>query len=75
MRSEQTKNENRWVTEGRNKGATHVLDVCDTFDHSHYPVYVMPEDDLQEVKKKYTYAEMQVIYGTYEIKPLSKKSI
>ena len=57
MRSEQTKNENRWVTEGRNKGATHVLDVCDTFDHSHYPVYVMPEDGVKHIFYRCIYSK------------------
>ncbi len=66
--SPQQQNESRWVQEGRKKGATHVLDVCDTFDHSHYPVYIMPGDNLQEVRSKYNGQNMQQVYSTTEIK-------
>lgn len=27
-------------------GATHMLVVCDTFDYSDYPVYVMPNENV-----------------------------
>ena len=67
MSSSQSNNIKSWMVEAQKRGATHFLDVCDTFDYSHYPVYVMPEDSLQEVKKEYTFAEMQSIYGTYEV--------
>lgn len=38
----------RWLHRGQEKGATHVLVVCDTFDHSDYPVYVMPGEDARK---------------------------
>lgn len=67
MTSEKDRNENAWVTKGREVGATHVLDVCDTFDYTHYPVYVMPEQDVNEVKSKYDGESMQSVYYTYEV--------
>jgi alpha-L-fucosidase len=51
----------RWIKTGKQKGATYVISVCDTFEHDDYPVYVMPEDDLDEVKKKYDGVNMQKI--------------
>ena len=44
---------NRWVENGREKGATHMISVCDTFDWDDYPVYVLPTDDLDVVKSRF----------------------
>lgn len=30
----------RWLERGKQEGATHVIIVCDTFDHGDYPVFV-----------------------------------
>ena len=38
----QSENLKRWMPEAVKLGATHIIDVCDTYDHDHYPVYVMP---------------------------------
>ena len=54
----------RWLPEAERLGATHVLDICDTWDYSHYPVYVMPEDNLEEKRANYS-GNMQSVYGTY----------
>lgn len=29
-----------WIESGLEKKATHMIVVCDTFDHTDYPVYV-----------------------------------
>ena len=39
----------RWLDEGKKKGATHMIVVCDTFDYDDYPKYVMPGMDIHEV--------------------------
>lgn len=39
----------RWI-KAAPKNTTHMLVVCDTFDHSYYPVYV---SDSESVKEKY----------------------
>lgn len=31
------------------KGATHMLVVCDTFDYSDYPKFVMPGEDVRKI--------------------------
>lgn len=38
----------RWLHRGQEKGATHMLVVCDTFDWSDFPVYVMPGQDARK---------------------------
>ena len=67
MSSLQSRNVQTWIPEAERRGATHLLDVCDTFDYEHYPVYVMPDDDLKEKVSHYN-ENMQSVYGTYEVK-------
>lgn len=38
----------QWLHRGQEKGATHMLVVCDTFDWSDYPVFVMPGEDARK---------------------------
>lgn len=38
-----------WFDRGIDKGASHMVVVCDTFDHGDFPVYVMPDQDVNEV--------------------------
>jgi hypothetical protein len=42
----------RWFEEGIRQKATHMIVVCDTFDHSDYPVYVKKDEDVREVENK-----------------------
>lgn len=37
-----------WLDRGRVLGATHMIVVCDTFDHSDYPVYVRADMRVRE---------------------------
>ena len=37
-----------WLQRGKDKGASHVLVVCDTYDWSDYPVFVMPGEDARK---------------------------
>jgi hypothetical protein len=56
-----------WVERGKKMGATHLISVVDTFDYDDYPVFVMPEDDLEEVKSNYNGVEMQRINEVVEL--------
>lgn len=38
-----------WLAEGKRQGATHMIVVCDTFDHGDFPVYVMPGETPRAV--------------------------
>jgi len=51
----------RWIKEATEKGATHIISVCDTFDYDDYPVYVMPGENLAEIRAEYEGKEMQTI--------------
>jgi hypothetical protein len=44
----------KWKKEGIQMGATHIISVCDTFDWDDYPVYVMPNENLEEKKKQFS---------------------
>lgn len=37
-----------WLERGKRMGATHVIVVCDTYDWSDYPVFVMPDEDARK---------------------------
>ena len=37
-----------WLERGKARGASHMLVVCDTFDWSDYPVFVMPGEDARK---------------------------
>ena len=52
------------VNIGKEKGASHTLIVCDTFDHSDYPVHVMPNEDIHEAIHRYS-SNMQNIMEVY----------
>lgn len=42
-----------WLERGKQEQATHMIVVCDTYDHEDYPVYVLTGQDVREVEKKY----------------------
>ena len=35
-----------WFVEGKEKGATHMIIVCDSFSYEDYPVFVMPKNSV-----------------------------
>jgi len=51
----------RWIGEGKKIGAEYLISVCDRFDYDDYPVYVMPDEDLEEKKSKFNTQNMQSI--------------
>lgn len=55
-----------WIKRGKDMGATHLISVCDTFDYDDYPVFVMPGEDLSEVRKEYDNVDMQRINEVIE---------
>ena len=56
-----------WLKRGQEKGATHVIVVCDTFDYDDYPVYVMPDENVREVKSRFDGKNMQRIMEVYNL--------
>jgi len=41
-----------WFDSGKEQGATHMLVVCDTFDHDDYPVYVKQGQNPADIRGK-----------------------
>lgn len=56
-----------WFERGVEQGATHMIVVCDTFDHDDYPVFVKPGEDVREREKYYRNASMQRVMEVYNL--------
>ena len=56
-----------WLDEAKRKKATHLIVVCDTWDHDNYPVYVYKGDDVRTVAGKYMGQNMQRIDEIYNM--------
>ena len=54
-----------WIEEGIEKGATHVVIMCDTFDYEDYPVYIMVGEDPRD---KASYENMQRPMECYDLR-------
>lgn len=64
--SQMSRNEQSYRRRAKQQDATHVLDVVDTFDNEHYPVFVLPGQNLNEMIEQYS-ANMQRVYATYKL--------
>lgn len=60
----QAENYARWIEEAKRRGARYILDVCDTFDYDHYPVYIMTEEELPQKRREYDEKPMQQVFTT-----------
>jgi hypothetical protein len=56
-----------WFEEGVREGATHMIVVCDTFDHDDYPVFVKPGENIHEKENIYNGREMQRVMEVYNL--------
>lgn len=56
-----------WVIKAKELGATYLILVYDTEDKEEYPVYVKPEEDIEEKVKKIRLSE-----GKQKIKEICK---
>ena len=57
----------RWFDEGKQKGATHMIVACDTFDWDDYPVFVMPGQDARKRAEYYDGPNMQRLMEVYNL--------
>lgn len=57
----------RWLEDGKQAGATHVIVAVDTFDHEDYPVCVMPGQDVRAVEKGIRESSMQGVMEVYSM--------
>ena len=56
-----------WFESGVRQGATHLVVVCDTFDHDDYPVYVKHGEDVHRVYAKFNGPNMQRVMEVYAL--------
>ena len=56
-----------WLAHGKAQGATHVVVVCDTFDHDDYPVFVMPGENVRKRTEEYNSKNMQRVMEVYSL--------
>jgi hypothetical protein len=56
-----------WFEEGVKQGATHMIVVCDTFDHDDYPVFVAEGEDVRKMAASYDGKEMQRVMEVYKL--------
>lgn len=54
-----------WFERGLKQCATHMIIVCDTFDHEDYPVFVMSASDC--LAKVQNPGEMQRVMEVYDL--------
>jgi hypothetical protein len=57
----------RWLQDAKREGATHVIVVCDTFDHEDYPVQVKPGEDVRKKYEQYNGPNMQQVMEVYAL--------
>ena len=56
-----------WLTNAKRDGATHVVIVCDTFDHSNFPVPVMPSEKVRDVFEAHDNKDMNRVMEVYAL--------
>lgn len=56
-----------WLLEGKRQGATHVIIVCDTFDHDDYPIYVSPSEKVHDRYEAHNNKNMQRVMEVYNL--------
>ena len=56
-----------WFNRGVEQQATHMIVVCDTWDHEDYPVYVSSDQDARTEAAKYSGPNMQKVMEVYDL--------
>ena len=57
-----------WLSDGKLRGASHLIVVCDTFDYEDYPVYVNSNQNVREIFKEYNGKNMQQVMEVYSLR-------
>lgn len=56
-----------WLKTAKQKKATHLIVVCDTFDWDDYPVYVSTSENVKEKVSEYSGKSMQRVMEVYSV--------
>lgn len=57
-----------WFDRGVKQGATHMIVVCDTFDHEDYPAYANDDVEALEKHKHFNGQNMQRVMEVYDLR-------
>lgn len=57
----------KWLEEAKRVNATHMIVVCDKFDWSDYPIFVMKGEDVRQVVAEYDNKNMQKVMEVYNL--------
>ena len=57
-----------WLDNGKELKATHMIVVCDTYDHEDYPHYVTEDEDVYHEEYSINQIEMQKVMEIYSYK-------
>jgi hypothetical protein len=57
----------QWLSRAVKENATHVVVVCDTYDHEDYPVLVQPGEDVRAIHDEYDNKNMQRVMEVYAL--------
>jgi hypothetical protein len=57
-----------WIDRGIRQGATHMIVVCDTFDHEDYPVFIKPTENVVTKHAEFDGKNMQRVMEVYNLK-------
>lgn len=56
-----------WLDRAKQKGATHMIVACDTFDWEDYPVFVMPGEDVHKIAAQHDGPNMTRLMEVYNL--------
>lgn len=56
-----------WLERAKKNSASHVIIVCDTFDHEDYPVEVKQGEDVRAKYAEYNGRDMQRVMECYDL--------
>ncbi len=57
----------QWVLKPRDPSARWVIIACDTYDHDNYPIYVGPDENIQEKAAEVRAQNMTKIDEIYDL--------
>ncbi len=64
-----------WINRGQEQNATHLIVVCDTFEHDDYPVFVSDKENVREVYEEYNNKNTQRVMEVYNLKQDIEKQL
>ena len=56
-----------WIPIAKEKKATYILDILDTFDYEHYPIYILEDENIEDIKNKYNSMDMQRVFNVIKV--------